>query len=289
MNIETLVTDIYSTVRRKDGWFTTEVADELAKGITDRLTTHFSTERIPRLRLSGMGPRCNKALWHSFHTPELAEPLQPWAEIKFSYGYILEALALALAKAAGHEVVGEQDEVVVDGVAGHRDAVVDGCVVDVKSCTSLGMEDFRSGAIRKNDDFGYLSQLDGYLVGSLDDPLVRRKDRAYLLAIDKTLGHMYLYEHRIREAHIKDRIRSVKWIVGLPEPPECTCKTKPHLASGNIQLAYPSNYSEYKYCCFPHLRTFIYSNGPVYLTHVARKPDVKEVDKYGNVVYNNGP
>jgi len=74
-----------------------------------------------------------KPLWHSIHTPEKAEALPAWAEIKYTYGHILEALAISLAKAAGHEVTGEQDAITVDGILGHRDCVIDGCVVDVKS------------------------------------------------------------------------------------------------------------------------------------------------------------
>src|SRR6266849_6159935 len=38
-----------------------------------------------------------------------------------------------MAKAAGHEVLGEQDELTLDGVVGHRDCVIDGCIVDVKT------------------------------------------------------------------------------------------------------------------------------------------------------------
>lgn len=284
--IDTLIRDIYSTIVKKDGWFTDDIANALSRDIGKRLQTQLSEKKdAPRLRLSQMGPRCPKALWHSIHTPELAEQLPPWAEIKYSYGHVIEALAIALAKAAGHEVLGEQDEVCVDGVVGHRDCVIDGCVVDVKSASSIAFEKFKSGEIAQSDNFGYLDQLDGYLVGSLNDPVVKVKDRGYLLVVDKTLGHMVLYEHRLREDHIRNRIKYYKYIVSLKTPPECECKTVPHGKSGNIKLDTKASYNLYKYCCFPNLRTFLYSDGPVYLTQVFRKPDVIEVDKHGNVVY----
>lgn len=212
--------------------------------------------------------------------------MPPWVEIKYSYGHILEALVVTLAKAAGHEVTGEQDEIVVDGIVGHRDCVVDGCIVDVKSTTSIGYQKFKDGSIEMDDPFGYLDQLDGYLVGSLQDPLVRTKDKAYLLAIDKQKGHMCLHEHQIREGHIRNRISEYKNIVGRDSPPICTCRTIPDGKSGNIRLDTKASYSMFKHACFPKLRTFLYSDGPRYLTHVVRVPDVIEVDRFNNKVYN---
>lgn len=197
-----------------------------------------------------------------------------------------------MAKAAGHEVTGEQDELCVDGVKGHRDCIIDGCVVDVKSCSSLSFLKFKSGEIGQADTFGYLDQLDGYLVGSLDDPLVRVKDRAYLWAIDKQLGHMCLYEHRLREDSIKERIRRYKGIVSLDTPPPCECGTEADGSAGNIKLDLKASYNSYKHFCFPNVRTFLYSNGPRYLTKVVRRPKrsdgslIPEVDKNGKIVYN---
>lgn len=216
----------------------------------------------------------------------MAEPLPPWAEIKYAFGHVLEALAITLAKAAGHEVTGEQDELVVDGITGHRDCVIDGCVVDVKSTSSIGFSKFKDGSFATMDNFGYLDQLDGYLVGSADDPLVRNKSQGYILAIDKTLGHMVIYEHNKREESIRERIRSYKDIIALDEPPSCTCETVPDGRSGNIKLGVAASYSPFKHCCFLFLRTFLYASGPVYLTTVVRKPDVTEVNREGKIVYH---
>src|SRR6266850_1557856 len=123
-------------------------------------------------------------------------------------------------------VTGEQDEVVVDGVKGHLDCIIDGCIVDVKSINSMGFQKVKAGEVAE-DIFlrSYLDQLDGYLVGSLDDDRVAVKDKAYIWAIDKQMGHMCLYEHRIREERIRERIKEAKLIVGLPQPPACTCGT----------------------------------------------------------------
>ena len=286
--IKTLIPDIYLLLNRKDGWFDDRLATTLSQDITDRLRTHFGQEQrtAPTLRLSQMGPRCPRALWYSIHRPETAEMLPAWATIKYAYGHVIEALVVALAKAAGHEVCGEQDEVWVDGIRGHRDCIIDGNIVDVKSTTTMGFSKFRDGSIKNSDNFGYLDQLDGYLVGSANDELVRNKDSAFLLAVDKQLGHMCLYEHQGREDSIRHRVAETKGIIALDTPPLCTCRTQPDGKSGNIRLDTKASYSAYKFSCFPQLRTFLYSDGPRYLTKVERKPDVPEIDKNGKVIYN---
>jgi hypothetical protein len=292
-NISTLVSDIYALIQEKPNaeapqvWFTDELARDLSTDISVRLRQHYGTPQRAGLRLSQMGPRCPRSLWFSVHHPELAEALPAWATLKYAYGHILEAQSIALAKAAGHEVTGEQDEVYVDGVRGHRDAVIDGCVVDVKSCNSFSFKAIKNAQMEE-DDFlsGYLDQLDGYVVGSSEDPLVRMKNKGYILAVDKTLGHMCLHEHTIRERSIRDRIQQAKRICDSPTPPACTCQTVPDGKSGNTRLDTKASYNVFKYECFPKLRTFLYSEGPRYLSRVERKPDVPEIDRDGNIVYN---
>lgn len=283
-SIHTLIVDIQALLKTK-GWMTEELLAQFSSEISNRLRVQYNEEHSGGLRLSQMGPKCPCQLWHSYHMPEAAEPMPPWAEFKFSFGHIIEAMAITLAKAAGHEVTGEQDELIVDGIKGHRDCVIDGCLVDVKSAASFSFQKFKDGSLAQNDMFGYLDQLDGYLVGSLDDPLVKVKDKAYLLAIDKQLGHCTLYEHHLRKESILQRIKEYKEIVNLPKPPACTCKVIPEGKSGNLKLDTKASYNVYKHCCFPKLRTFLYSSGPSYLTKVVRTPDVVEIDKNGKIIY----
>lgn len=286
-NINTLIPDIYKLLEDNGDWFNDELAESFATDVSRRLQAQLGERRnAPTLRLSQMGPRCPRALWYSIHHPELGEKLPPYAKIKYSFGHIIEALVITLAKAAGHSVVGEQDELILDGIVGHRDCVIDGCVVDVKSSASRSFQKFKSKAFEQDDAFGYLDQLDGYVVASANDPLVTVKDKGYILAVDKQLGHMVLYEHVIREENIRQRIRDYKTIVSLDRPPKCTCETVPDGKSGNYRLGIKASYSPFKHCCWPYLRTFLYSDGPVYLTKVVRKPDVREVNQYGATVFN---
>jgi hypothetical protein len=285
--INTLIIDIQHLLTQR-GWVTDGLAEELSRSVAARLKEQFEPRPVKKtLRLSRMGPQCPCALWYSIHHPELEEPLPPWAEFKYSFGHTIEAKAIAFAKAAGHLVTGEQDAVSVDGIVGHRDCVVDGCIVDVKSCNSRSFQKYKTGLASTMDEWGYLSQLDGYLLGSRNDPLVQVKDTGYLLLIDKSLGHMHLHTHKLREEHIHERISKYKDIVVRDTPPPCECRTELIGGSGNTGLAYPSTYNNFKYCCFPNLRTFLYAGkAPVYLTKVVRKPDVLEIDKFGKVVYN---
>lgn len=285
-SIHTLIPDIQELLKTK-GWLSPELLVPFREEITSRLSEQYgpeAAERKPSLRLSQLGPKCPRHLWYSIHHPELAEPMPPWANFKFSFGHVIEGLAVALAKAAGHSVVGEQDALTVDGILGHRDCVIDGCVVDVKSTTSFGFAKFKDGSFGQSDSFGYLDQLDAYLVGSAEDPLVTNKTTGYLLAVDKQLGHMCLYEHRVREQSIRNRIADYRRIVSDPTAPPCTCGTTPDGKSGNVRLDTKASYSPFKFCCFPSLRTFLYASGPVYLTKVVKVPNVPEINKYGKVI-----
>jgi hypothetical protein len=282
-DIRTLIPDIYRTLERSDGKkFGDVFVEQLASETSIRVQRSLRREEgKPVLRLSQMGDRCPKALWYSLHHPELEEPLPAWVRIKFAYGHILEALVLALAKEAGHRVEGEQDELSLLGVKGHRDAVIDGATVDIKSCSSFQFQKIKEGSIEHNDSFGYLRQLDGYVVGAADDPLVTIKDKGYILAVDKTLGHLAIYEHTVRPTEIQERIRRAIWISEQDFPPPCECGTRPEGNSGNIGLDIKASYSSYKHCCFPGLRTFIYAAGPKFLVKVEREPDVPELVRHG--------
>jgi len=291
-DIKNLIKDIYSEVQNR-GWFHKAIAEGFSTEVGLKIMEAVGREHeVPRLRLSQMGTQCPSALWHSIHTPESRQPFQPWTLIKFTYGHILEAYVISMAKAAGHEVVGEQDELVVDGITGHRDCVIDGCVVDVKSANSRSFQKFKDGTLRTSDSFGYLDQLDGYIVGSADDPIVTNKNVGYLLAINQELGHLCLYEHFKREKSIRERIRHHRDIVSLSRPPDCTCEEVPDGESGNYRLGTVASYNAFKFACRPHIRTFLYSEGPRYLTKVVRRPQrrdgsyITEVDKLGNIVYN---
>lgn len=292
-NINTLIVDVQELLKKR-GWFDEPMAEAFSRSVAGRLQAQYGENtRKPALRLSQMGPRCPRALWYSICRPEMAEPLPAWAEVKYSFGHIIEALAICYAKASGHLVTGEQDELVYEGIVGHRDCVIDGCIVDVKSAASMSFNKFRSGTFE--DTFGYLDQLDGYVLAAADDPLVTVKNKGYLFVIDKQLGKMTLYEHTVtpqRAETLKQRVAEYKQTVGQPVAPACKCGTITDGSSGNVKLDVKAGYSPFKHCCFPNLRTFLYSTGPVHFSKVLKRPynhregkPLPELGKDGQFIY----
>lgn len=265
-SIYTLIPDVQKLLTTK-GWWSDEISSYFNRTIDQRLRDAYSESKGRReLRLSRLGDTCPRQLWYSVHHPDLAESLPPAAILKYTYGHIIEALALTLAKAAGHQVEREQHEITLDGVSGHCDAVIDGNIVDIKSSSTRGMAKFRSVAeFEAHDDFGYLDQIDGYVVGSSEDVVVLNKKSGFIWAIDKTLGNMVLYEHAVRPERIKERISTYQEYVGRCEPPPCNCGTKRY-GSGNLRtLDIRASYSPYRHICFPNLKTIIEKGKPVYL------------------------
>lgn len=291
-SIDTLIPDVYKLLEDKDAY--SRLTDNIRRRYESDLCSTLENslqggpgDHTPRLRLSGLGTDCPRALWYSIHQSGDREPIPAWARFKYTYGHLIEHLCLTLARLAGHSVEGEQDEVVLHGVVGHRDAVIDGCVVDVKSAASRSFLKFKNKTLEQDDPFGYLLQLGSYVLASAEDPLVTTKTHGYFWAVDKSLGHMVLYKHEPEPGRIEQRIRQCQSICGASKPPPCECKLIGSGKSGNVALGVTASYSPFKHCCFPNLRTFLYVDGPVYLTEVKRKPDVPEINKDGRIVYSS--
>lgn len=275
--IETLVTDINKWLEKNVHTFSESNLDTFANNIKEMLKNRFSDyEWTPKLTLSNLGTPCKRKLWYTINKKEKREPLSPSAVLKFLYGDLIEELILLFAAEAGHKVEGVQDYAEIEGVKGRRDAVIDGSLVDVKSTNDRGMVKFKKGLSAATDSFGYLTQLDTYLHASADDPLVTDKDYAYFLAVDKTLGNIHLDKHRKRRVNYSKKVAEARKLMDLPEPPPRHYEDKTDGKSGNRKLGTECKYCPFKEECWPGLRTFIYSNGPTYLTKVNRLPKVPE-------------
>ena len=284
-SIDTLVEDIYEVLDK--GVITNGGYGNFGREMSDLLTRRLAVEEVERtahLRLSNVGTPCSRQLWYKVNTPDDGEALLPHTRLKFLYGDILECLLLELAKLAGHSVEGEQDEVQVNGVVGHRDCVIDGVLVDVKSASDYSFKKFEGHLEDEDDAFGYLTQLGSYLLASREagDPLVSDYNRAAFLVINKVTGKLCLDVHEFSEedlAHISStiigRVREVNDLVTPDRGFEPVLEGK----SGNEKLGVNCSYCAFKDKCWPDLRTFLYSNGPMFLTKVERLPQVYEVTK----------
>ena len=278
--IDTLVKDIYKTVEGKGGW-TSLIGESFGKGLATTANQRFSEPQKPRgyLTLSSDGTPCDRKLWYKINKPKVGEPLRPNTLLKFFYGDMIEELALSLAKASGHKVEGMQDRLDVHGVKGHRDAVIDGMTVDVKSCSSYAFKKFKEGRLREDDPFGYISQLSSYVYAGKDDPLVTDKTQGAFLAVDKQNGHVCLDVYDFSEELKKKEkeIAATIEMVGGKIPGKKLKAVPQSKTSANKNLGMVCSYCEYKQDCWENLRTFIYSYGPEYLVEVHTEPKVPEV------------
>jgi hypothetical protein len=265
-----------------------KIPEELLKKFSDNLVysiTKSLTERVrePTLRMSNIGKPCSRQLWYELNTPQSGDPLRPEAFMKFMYGHMIEELVLFLAELAGHEVKGQQDTQEIEGIKGHRDAVIDGTLVDVKSASSYSFKKFKEGRLKEDDAFGYIPQIQSYLYSGQDDPIITDKTKAAFLVVDKTLGHITLDFHEKDETDWPKLFNEKKEIVKAECPPERAFEPVPMGSSGNLKLGVNCSYCPFKRYCYQDsndgqgLRTFLYSTGPVDLVKVVKEPLVPEL------------
>lgn len=226
------------------------------------------------LRFSNLG-KPDRQLWYTVNRPDLAENLSPKTQLKFLYGDVIEELMLLLAKEAGHSVSHEQEQVECDGVLGHIDAIIDGVTVDVKSASPQSFRKFETGALLNGDDpFGYVGQISGYA------SILTPDTGAAFLAFDKVGGDICVLgvpASKVAEFQPAERIRHLRSVLGATEKPERCYDDVEDGKSGNRKLATNCSYCAFKFDCWPGLRGFAYSNGPRWLTRVAKLPDVPEI------------
>ena len=242
---------------------------------------HWATpqerDRSDSLRMSNIG-RGDRRLWFDAH--EDSEPTRepPHTFIKFLYGHLLEQIALLLVEAAGHRVSNTQDEVVVDGIKGHMDAVIDGEVVDVKTASSYGFKKFAEGRLAEDDAFGYLPQLAGY-------EKAMGTDNGGFLVINKESGELCLHiPDDLDKPNVSTVIEHKKNVMKSVDEPEALCyDDKPNGAAGNMTVGKGCTWGPHLMQCRSDandgkgLRVLAYSKGPEFFTKVVKEPRVEEI------------
>ena len=277
--IDTLVDDMYAVV---DSGTELNEADldamlqDIKAAMIKQLDPTNRTDRT-HLRMSNIG-QAECKIWHELHGTK-GEPLTPDTRIKFLFGDIIEALTIFLVKAAGHTVTDEQKEVEIHGIKGHMDCKIDGVTTDVKSAASRAFQKFDKGTLADDDPFGYIAQISGYATAE-------GEDEAAFLAMNKENGRFALLP--VDSMDIIDpaeRIDYLKQVVASDTPPERCFEPVEDGKSGNMKLPINCSYCAFKEECWKDanngqgLRTFVYSNGPRFLTTVEREPDVYEIPK----------
>tara|TARA_R110000803_G_scaffold20087_1_gene51978 strand:+ start:16258 stop:17118 length:861 start_codon:yes stop_codon:yes gene_type:complete len=280
-NIKTLVDDIYNlfgdepNIDKKEldkhvQTFCTEVGQQIITALFE------DRKRDNKLRLSAIG-KPDRQLWYNVNQKNKAAPLPPSTRIKFLYGHILEELLLLFTKVSGHSVRDTQKELLVSGVKGHQDAIIDDVLVDCKSASGRGFEKFKNNRVYDDDPFGYIPQISAYAQAN-------GLDEAAFLAIDKSTGEICLTPvHSLEMINAEERVDYLKEMVSSDSLPDKCYSDIPDGKSGNRRLAVGCVYCDYKQLCWSDsnggkgLRVFNYAQNKKYLTEVAREPDVLEI------------
>jgi len=282
--IDTLVADMENVILGNNGWDGT-LSTVMANTISSMAGDRFSKPQEPRgyLSMSSLGTPCNRKLWYKINKTEVAQPLKANTLLKFFYGDMIEELALCIAQQAGHTVVGQQDRMDAHGIKGSRDCVINGMTVDVKSASPYSFTKFKKGNLREQDPFGYISQLSSYVYAAKDDPLVTNKTHGAFLVIDKVNGHICLdtYDFTEEMKTKEEEIKSIKEMVKSKLPPERSFEDVPQSkTSPNMKLGMECSYCEFKRACWPGLKMFAYSHGPVFLTKIKKPLKVEESEDW---------
>lgn len=276
--LKTLIPDIYKlfeTGHECSDENLDKFAETIRAVVAQRLSS-YKEPRKPTLRMSNIG-KADCQLWFELNGTKPDGPLPATTKIKFLYGDIIESLVILLIKEAGYAVTDEQKEVYLNGIKGHLDLKVEGTVVDVKSASKYAFQKFEDGTLKDNDSFGYIKQIGGYATAEDTD--------GAFLAMNKESGELALLEvpvpPKVRK-EVEQRIEEIKKVVASPKKPPRAFKAEPHNKSGNMKLPTNCSYCDFKKTCWADsnggrgLRTFIYSSGPIFLTHIVKEPDVFE-------------
>ena len=274
--IETLINDIYETLEKP-----IEVSDDDIEKFGEDIKTLLK-ERLAEggskefsLRLSNIGVPDRK-LWYSLKYPD-NNSVKGRLRLQFLYGDIIELLVLYLARLSGHTITHEQHEVEIEGVQGHTDGKIDGVLVDLKSASPYGYNKFKNHTLTKDDPFGYIPQISAYAEAE-------GEDEGMFLAVNKVTGDMCLTPiHSMEMINASDRIKHLKKVMEMEEPPEKCYDPVPYGKSGNHVLALGCFYCQHKFDCWSDanngkgLRVFQYKQGKEYFTNISKEPKVVEL------------
>lgn len=274
-NIDTLIEDMNKVLVDGVDTIPKEVLDTFNKACSGLLFRFLKKSRIkkPSLRMSNIG-KPDRQLWFELHSDGLEEKTrEPNMYLKFLIGDIAELVLLSLAQLAGHKVESLQEEVQIEGVTGHMDAVIDDVVTDVKSASGYSFETkFNKGGLKDHDYYGYIDQVSGY------NNALKKDNGAAFLAYDKESANTCLL--KIPQEDIRDtktRIRHLRDLLEKDTPPENKCY-KPFVnKKGSLELNRLCSWCPFKFKCWENLTAYRYATGDVFIVD-KRDGDYKAPD-----------
>jgi hypothetical protein len=281
-SITTLVSDI-DKLFEQDVVATEAQVEELGRALTDMLKRRLSVPSEPRgLSMSNFGTPCKRKLWYQVNKPETAEKIDPQTKRNFIQGDITDTLYPFFAKWAGHTVEGEQDTMEYHGIVGHRDCVIDGVTIDIKTANSRSIDKFKNHKLEADDPFGYLDQLSLYVGAARrhDDPVVKVRGEGAFLVIDKERGQLVLDRYKTRDIS-EDAVRRTVEILSNDDVPKRHFIPESDGKSGNQVIPMPCRYCVYKEECYKDMNggkgliKKIFSTGPRWFTRIVKEPNPK--------------
>ena len=266
-----LVEDIYKYLESYTE-ISEAAAEELARDLKEVIVSKLTRYRKPSLSMSSIG-KSPRRLFMDLHYN--TKPTGQ-ARLKFLYGDIIETLVLWLCKQAGHSVTDQQKPVEYDGVTGSIDAIIDGELCDVKSCSSQSFKKFSMGLLPTQDSFGYLPQISGYKT-------CLKMGSAFFLAVDKVTGELATYypDPEFDLPNI-DRVIEVAKKASSEMPKEPCSPPKKFGKSGNEVVASCCKYCPHLFKCFPEAKEYKYANGSEYFTKIVKEPRPRTEKEYNN-------
>ena len=280
---DTLVADILSVLDSKTSFIAepediAQLVDNLGFQVIKAQQEHTKVRDEKVIYASEVGEPCMRKLWYKIHYPEKGEFIREETRLKFLYGDVLEEVLLYLAKVSGHDVSHQQASIVEefgDGwqIRGRIDAVIDGEIVDVKTASPYGYTKMvDDGLTKENDSFGYSGQL-GFYHRNKDQLDTKIGDDPKFLVMDKQNGKVGLARPAptaINFEAVKDSVSDGSVIPDRGFSPD-------KWTNGNEKLCVNCSYCAFKKDCWPGLRVFDYSRGPVFATSVAKVPKNAEI------------
>lgn len=284
-DITTVPEDIYKLLEEGSSDLSSEALDHLMANIRYHIEQALSTEERENtgLRGSQIGEMCDRKTWYRCNTPEDGEPFDGKTLFKFLSGHIFEDLVLFLAEQSGHKVERCQEEVEIEGVKGHIDAVIDGTLTDVKTTTVYGLSKFSNNKLLDDDLFGYIDQIEFYDTAL---PEYKNKGQYAFLGVSRERGDIVVDVYKARNSSddaVRAEVLRKKELVSSDSVPQRQYTSVKDGAKGNRKLDTPCAYCQYKHKCWADanngsgLRGFKFANGVRYYTAVVEPPKVEEV------------
>lgn len=278
-----LIPDIEAVLRNQATSVNSDILTHLGTAVAMKTAAAVKSTHAPPkagvIRMSELGTQCGRKLWYTRQPTSKPEELLPHTRVKFLYGDYIEEMMLALARIAGHKVEGEQTRLELpakDGftIVGHRDAIVDDVLIDVKSASTFAFDKFTSGLNDDNDAFGYRAQLQAYQLAT--DVQEGRKLPMGWLVVEKQNGKMLYAPHKASQhINLEAVVTNAVAALSSTKPPERAFDLLPDKTG--LKLGVQCSYCPYKKECWPDLRAFSSYRGPVFYAKVHSEPRLKEI------------